>query len=483
MSYNPDPLLAGDAILVEAPLVNRRLVMGHLLISIFFLIYALPMGFLYSLQLTGNYPFPNSEFLSAGKIGLVHSNVLVFGFVFNVLYAGMYWAIPALMKRRIANAGLGMALLIIWTLAVLLTILGIHGGEAQTLPWGETPNALASLIAGEGHFFIADELITVGIILALAQFLAPLTARGFNQAMPVGGWFFGAGLVWFLLAHVIGSYGYELAPGAAGAVFAGVYISGVLGLTLAAFGWGLMYYFVPAVLKQPVWSYAVSMLGFWGLAFFFPMSGVSNYLNSAVPAFAQNSAVVFHVGAQLVILSLAINFFLSLRGKAHAFENIATRYFYTGIGFYAVSAVIGMLEVQFDVQRIAQYTEWQQSHWFLVLYGVFGMWGYGIIYDLWTRLMDKAGWYSHEINEWVYWLNVLGVAGYFVAGVIGGAAQGGLWRGGATWDDVQNTIDGFWQFQSFMIVVLVWSASLMIFNMVMTNMPETLVTEITDATE
>jgi hypothetical protein len=78
---------------------------------------------------------------------------------------------------------------------------------------------------------------------------------------------------------------------------------------------------------------------------------------------------------------------------------------------------------------------------------------------------------------------VLGVAGYFVAGVIGGAAQGGLWRGGAAWNDVQNTIDGFWQFQSFMIVVLIWSASLMIFNMVMTNMPESLVTEIADATD
>ena len=35
----------------------------------------------------------------------------------------------------------------------------------------------------------------------------------------------------------------------------------------------MMYYFVPIMLKKPIWSHGLSLVGFWGLAFFYPLHG------------------------------------------------------------------------------------------------------------------------------------------------------------------------------------------------------------------
>ena len=463
-----DPLLHDDPSLMgDQSLVNRRLVGNHLLVGVGFLLYALLAGILFTLQLVDNYPFPTSEILSAGKEGLVFTNVLVYGALFNLYFAALYWAVPALMKRRVLSSGLGMAIFALWNLAVVLTIGGIQLGHGQALPWGETPNGIASLARGEGHLFFADELIALALLLACVQFLVLLGSSGKARPMPVGGWFITGGLVWFLLAHVIGSYGYELVPGAGGMAFSGMFTSVVIGLVMASLGWGILYYFVPAISKTPVWSYPMSMLGFWGLAFFYPMSGASHYLNSTLPAFIQNSAVVFTVAVQLATLTLLLNFFMTLRGKSF-FDNLSLRYFYTGMIFYAIAAVLSIFEVQFTMQRLIQFTEWMPSRTFLVLFGVFGFWLMGVLHDVYPRLLGRA-WHSNEIGEWAYWLNVVGVGGYVGAGLIAGAAQGGLWQGNTNWVDILLMLKGFWQLQIVMLVLLVWAASLMVYNVVMTR--------------
>lgn len=479
-----DPLLQdNDSPIGDTPLVNRRLVSGHLVLGVVFLVYALLAGFLYTLQLVGNYPFPHSELFSPGKVGLVFSNVLVYGALLNLYLGGLYYAVPALMKRRVFNARLGLALLLLWNLAVVMTIVGLHGGFAQALPWGETPNGLVALINGEPHLFFVDELLAVGIVLAMVQFFVPLAHRATSQPLPAAGWFISGGLVWFLLAHLLGSYGFELLPGAAGAIFSGLLIQGVIGLTLAALGWGLLHYFVPALLHKPLWSHSVAMLGFWGLAFFYPMTATVPYLNSTLPAFAQNSAVVFTVAVQIATVTLLVNFLATLRGATHPFDNLALRYFYTGLGLYGVAALVQVLHVQFRLHELAQFTAWMSGHQLLVLYGVFGLWGVGVLADLWPRLVNKRGWFSTEVNQWAYWLNLAGILAYFGAGLAGGAAQGGLWKGGAEWPFVQQTLDSFWQYQGVALALLVWANSLLLFNMVMTGLPQPAIRDILQTAE
>ena len=104
-------------------------------------------------------------------------------------------------------------------------------------------------------------------------------------------------------------------PGASGAAVTGLFIHDLVGLFVTPLGWGLMYYFVPVILRKPIWSHAVSLIGFWGLAFFYPLNGVHHYLWSPIPMFAQYGAVVATVGVEIVVTTVFINFIATLRGS------------------------------------------------------------------------------------------------------------------------------------------------------------------------
>ena len=66
------------------PLINLGLVKGHLIVGFVFLIVAMLMGIFYSLQLNNLYPFPGIEFLSPGRVRMVHTNGVAYGFIVNV---------------------------------------------------------------------------------------------------------------------------------------------------------------------------------------------------------------------------------------------------------------------------------------------------------------------------------------------------------------------------------------------------------------
>ena len=87
-------------------------------------------------------------------------------------------------------------------------------------------------------------------------------------------WYFLAAFVWTFLTYAMGNFipQYFVSGTSAGAV-GGLFIHDLVGLFVTPLGWGLMYYFVPILLKKPIWSHGLSLVGFWGLAFFYPLTG------------------------------------------------------------------------------------------------------------------------------------------------------------------------------------------------------------------
>lgn len=61
-------------------LVNYTLVKLHVAMGLIFFIIVGLMGFLYSLQLDGIYPFPGIEFLSPGRVRMIHTAGAAYGF-------------------------------------------------------------------------------------------------------------------------------------------------------------------------------------------------------------------------------------------------------------------------------------------------------------------------------------------------------------------------------------------------------------------
>jgi cytochrome c oxidase cbb3-type subunit 1 len=425
----PDAKAPGAAAAV--PLVLRPLVTAHLIAAIVALAIGLLSGIAFSFQFFQRYWFPDVEWLSPGRVRMVHTNILAYGFIANAFLGGLYWAIPRISGHPVLSRRLSWFVFWAWQAVLTATFAGILAGHAQGIEWGETP-------------VFVDPVVVAGLLLAGINFLAPIVRSG-GRPIYVSLWYFTAGIVWTLLNYLMGNYVPEFfLPGASGAAVTGLFIHDLVGLFVTPLGWGLMYYFVPVILKKPIWSHAVSLIGFWGLAFFYPLNGVHHYLWSPIPMFAQYGAVVATVGVEVVVTTVFINFLATLRGSASAIAtNLPLRWMYTGIVFYMITCLQCSFQVLLSAQKIIHFTDWVVGHAHLVMFGVFGFWIFGIIGDLWPRLTGRP-WHSARLNTWHYWLTTVGTAIMIVDLTAAGLVQGYLWRDLAPWEASLRASMPFW---------------------------------------
>ncbi len=244
---SPTPVLATE-------LVNKNLVTWHLSGAFIWLTISMFAGFFYSLQFLQAWILPEWAILSPGRVRLVHTNLIAFGWLTNAFIAMLYWTVPRLTGQRVAANWLGWVICGAWNFIILGTWLGLHLGEAQAIEWGETPVWI-------------DPLVVVGAILIWIQFYTPIL-RMKEKTMYVTLWYFSAGFIWLGLTYIMGNFFPEyLVAGTAAGPLLGLYIHDLVGLWVTPMGWGMMYFFVPIILKKPIWSHALSLVGFWGLAF------------------------------------------------------------------------------------------------------------------------------------------------------------------------------------------------------------------------
>lgn len=438
--------------------VDRRLVLAHLVAGLIALGIGLLSGILFSFQFVQIYWFPGVEWLSPGRVRMVHTNILAYGFIANAFFGGLYWAIPRITGRPVLSRGLSWFVFWAWQIVLVLTGAGILGGQAQAIEWGETP-------------IFVDPIVVIGLILAAVNFLAPIVRAG-RQPIYVSLWYFTAGLVWTVLNYVMGNYVPQFfLPGVSGAAVTGLFIHDLVGLFVTPLGWGLMYYFVPVMLGKPIWSHAVSLIGFWGLAFFYPLNGVHHYLWSPIPMFAQYGAVVATVGVEIVVATVFINFLATLRGSTGAIvSSVPLRFIYTGIVFYMITCLQCSYQVLLSVQKIIHFTDWVVGHAHLVMFGVFGFWIFGIVGELWPRLFGRP-WHSNRLNTWHYWLTTVGTAVMVLDLTAAGLIQGYLWRDLAPWEASLRSSMPFWILRTVTGFLILLGQVLFFINLWLTARP------------
>ena len=398
-------------------LIEYRLITAHLIAGSAYLVLSILAGLLYSLQFLGNYPFPGIELLSPGRVRMLHTNGAAYGWLLNGLLAGTYWTVPRVSGYPVLNRRLSW--LIFWAIqaGVVATAAGLLGGYAQGIEWGETP------------IFI-DPFITLGLILLAINFLPPILKASREAPLYVSLWYFTGALVWTIMVYIMGNYIPQFfVPGAAGTAIAGNFIHDLVGLLVTPLGWGLMYYFVPVIIRKPIWSHTMSLMGFWGLAFFYPMQGIHHFMWSPVPMYVQYSAVVATIAIEVVVTTALANFIMTIQGSGDYLRtHYPIRWFYTGMIFYWVTCFQCAIQVTLTVQKVIHFTDWVVGHSHLVMFGVFGFWVIGVTIELWPKLTGRE-WYSQSLHSWAYWLNTIGIILMFFDLMIAGVVQGFTWWG------------------------------------------------------
>jgi len=233
-------------------------------------------------------------------------------------------------------------------------------------------------------------------------------------------------------------------------------------------GWGLMYYFVPLILKKPIWSHGLSLIGFWALAFFYPLNGVHHFLWSPIPMYAQYGAVISTIAVEVVVTTVVVNFFATIVGSGEFLrDSLPIRWFYTGMIFYFTTCLQCAVQVTLTVQKIIHFTDWVVGHSHLVMFGVFGFWILGMMVHLWPKLTGNE-WYNPRLNHWHFWLTALGMFIMFWDLIIAGLIQGYEWQALSPW--VQSLVSSapFWLVRTVSGTMIIVGQFIFAYNMWMT---------------
>ncbi len=449
------------------PLVERRLVRWHLAAAGVTLLISMTAGFLYSLQFLGWFPFEGSEIHSPGHFRFLHTNLAAYGWLFNGFTAVLYYAIPRLTGKHVLSGKLGVLIFVVWQIITLAAIGGYMTDKAQGIEWGETPTGFRPGTF-ELNYIPVDLLIVVGAVLLIAQFVAPLY-RARDQKFYVALWYFTAGLVWLALTYVMGNIVPEwVLPGAAGAAVTGLFIHDLVGLYVTPMGWGLMYFFVPLILRRPIWSHSLSVIGFWALAFFYPLGGVHHFLISPIPDYVEFGAITTTIAIEVVVTTVVVNFFMTMRGKWGALRtSMAIRWFYAGAVMYFITCLQCSFQVTWMFQKVIHFTDWVVGHAHMIMFGTFTFWLFGAIDWLWPRITGRE-WHSNALRAWHFWLSTVGIVVMFIDLTAAGLIHGFMQRELNDWMDIVDASVPFWWVRTFAGGLMLIGVLCTLYNMWMT---------------
>ncbi|NOX59893.1 MAG: cytochrome oxidase [Planctomycetes bacterium] len=439
----------------DGKLVETTLVKWHFLMGIAFLLVSMLAGLLYSMQFLQHYPLKGIAIFSPGRWRFVHTNGVAYGFIANVFLGMLHWVVPRLTLRPVASRALSYFIFFTWQGVLVATVVGLLLGEAQALEWGETPVWI-------------DPVALLGLILVAINFFVPMMKT--TGPMYVTMWYFMAAFVWTVLVYAMGNFlpEYHMNGVAAGAI-GGLFIHDLVGLFVTPLGWGMMYYFVPIILRKPIWSHGLSLVGFWGLAFFYPLNGIHHFLYTPIPMFLQYGAVISTIAVELVVTTVIVNFFMTLRGSGDQLRtSIPIRWFYTGMVFYFTTCLQCAFQTTLTFQKIIHFTDWVVGHAHLVMFGVFGFWLLGLMVYLLPRVMGRDRWYSESLHEWHYWITAISMLIMFFDLTIAGLIQGYMWRDLAPWEETLRASAPFWLVRSISGTAMIFAQFIFAYNVLMT---------------
>jgi cytochrome c oxidase cbb3-type subunit I/II len=409
--------------------VETQLVFAHGLAAMATLLIAVVFGIIVSLQfflpdLTGSVPV-----LGWGRLRYAHTQGIMLGWLGNAFLAFLYHCVPVLTGQSVTSRRLGLWLFGIWNFAVMLPgwVL-VLSGFSQPLEWAEFP-------------LLVDLFAIVGLVLAGIQFLPPFFRRGLEN-LYVSSWYVIGSLVFTLLAFPMGNIVPEFVPGAAGAAISGLWIHDAVGLFVTPLALAILYFVIPAVTGRPIYSHFLSMLGFWGLFFFYPLNGTHHYVYSVIPMAAQAGAIAASALLGVIVIIVVTNLLLSLRGAGIFPRDPGLRFVAMATIFYLIVSIQGASQAQMSLNRAVHFTDWVIGHSHLAMLGFATFAGIGGIIHAWQRIPWAR--FNARLIDHAYWLLVVGITLMFVDLTIAGIVEARVWLDGAPWLESVRAAEPYW---------------------------------------
>ena len=401
------------------------------------------VGMLVGLILAILFLFPNLtdgiSFLSFGRLRPLHTNAVIFAFVGNAMFAGVYYSLQRLLKARMFSDFLSNLHFWGWQLIIV--------AAAITLPLGYTTSKEYAEL--EWPIDIAIALIWVAFGINMIGTILKRRERHLYVAI----WFYIATFITVAVLHIFNSLELPVSALKSYSVYAGVqdalvqwwYGHNAVAFFLTTPFLGMMYYFVPKAANRPVYSYRLSIIHFWSLIFIYIWAGPHHLLYSSLPDWAQNLGVVFSIMLIAPSWGGMINGLLTLRGVWDKVRtDVVLKFFVVAITGYGMATFEGPMLSLKNVNAIAHYTDWIIAHVHVGALAWNGFLIFGMIYWLIPR-MTKSKLYSDKLANFHFWIGTLGIILYSLPMYVAGFTQASMWK--------QFKPDGTLQYGNFLETV------------------------------
>jgi len=365
---------------------DNKIVRNFAIATMIWAIVAMLVGLLAALQL----PFPGLNFdahATFGRIRPLHTNAIIFAFVGNGMFMGIYYSLQRLMKARMFSDLLSKIHFWGWQLIIV--------SAALTLPFGFTSGKEYA----ELEWPIDIAIALVWVVFGINMFGTIIKRR--ERHLYVAVWFYIATVVTVAVLHIVNSIELPVSFMKSYSAYAGVqdalvqwwYGHNAVAFFLTTPYLGLMYYFLPKAVNRPVYSYRLSIIHFWALIFLYIWAGPHHLLYTALPDWAQSLGVVFSVMLIAPSWGGMINGLLTLRGAwDRVRDNVELKFFVVAVTAYGMATFEGPMLSLKSVNAVAHFTDWIVGHVHIGGMGWNGFLTFGILYWLIPRIYNTTLW-------------------------------------------------------------------------------------------
>ena len=358
------------------------------------------------------------SFLSFGRLRPLHTNAVIFAFVGNMIFAGVYYSTQRLCKVRTASLLISRIHFWGWQLIIV--------AAAITLPLGFS--------RGKEY---AELIWPINVAVALIwvvfgwNFFWTLKRRN-EPALYVALWFYIATIITVAMLYIVNHlsiptsllHSYPIFGGVQDALVQWWYGHNAVAFFLTTPILGIMYYFLPKAAGRPVYSYRLSIIHFWSLVFIYIWAGPHHLLNTSLPRWLQMLGMLFSLMLWAPSWGGMLNGLLTLRG---AWDKLRTdpviKFYVAAITFYGMATFEGPLLSIRAVNALSHYTDWTIAHVHAGTLGWNGFMAAGMFYWLVPRLWGTKL-HSIAMANMHFWIGLTGILLYVASLWASGITQG-----------------------------------------------------------
>ena len=419
---------------------DNRIVRAFAIATIVWGVVGMLAGLLAAVQLFFPEANLNFQFITFGRIRPLHTNAVIFAFIGNGMFMGIYYSLQRLCKARMFSDFLSWTNFWGWQSIIV--------AAAVTLPLGLT----TSKEYAELEWPIDIAIALIWVVFAVNLFGTIIKRR--EKHMYVAIWFYIATAITIAVLHIVNSMempaslfkSYSMYAGVQDALVQWWYGHNAVAFFLTTPYLGLMYYFLPKAAGRPVFSYRLSIIHFWALVFLYIWAGPHHLLYTALPDWAQSLGVVFSLMLIAPSWGGMLNGLLTLRG---AWDKVRVdpvlKFMVAAVTAYGMSTLEGPLMSIKAVNGLTHYTDWVIAHVHAGALGWNGFLTFSMLYFLFPRLYKTQLW-STKLANYHFWLGMLGIVFYCIPIYVAGLTEGLMWK--------QFNKDGFLQYPNFLETIV-----------------------------